>query len=693
MINVITQPRTIKEVIDLLNTAYIDGSTFENLKMLVAIMEDEAHIKSILNKLTKPELSRFTGYLSSSDKKERFVSSAYDNLIGHLNYSRSISYSPTDETYQQARKRVFNAQTLEGFEAYKAKLKADKEAKEKALNNPQTLEEFRLYIDRKGFDSLTEEQKANYDELKANLEKKIQERTEAKNKEIQPISVNVSMELKHSRHTKKNIPLFVVVMSERVSKDKYFELNGRAKKLGGYYSSYTKEGAIAGFTFENEQNAIDFMSIDKPIVKTTEEPKETESKTDEVYSKLIEKAEKMIAKGEEELNRDRQANTHRRATMAQNAENQALATINFGKTLKSIAEAIKEGNIKYLGKINTITELETLNSILATAKYRHLQADKLNSREEYKYSSRTAEFVKVPYPQIYKSALSDMNKISDYTGKRQAGKRIIAKLERLRDNYDCIVLSSQSDIEDLRTILKNSNITDKWIVERYKKYLTEYDRIARLGLDNIYSLRSAIRELIMIKTGNKVNPELLRIQKLRELERKFIGAKISGFFPTPEELSSEIVELASIQEGNTILEPNGGLGHLAEAIQQQHPNNKIKCIEVINGLCEVLEAKGFDTECMDFLQHTEKYDRIVMNPPFENHQDIDHVLHAYSLLNEGGRLVAIMANNKAQSNKKCTDFMEFIESKGGEMYTNQDGAFKTSFRPTGVSTITIVIDK
>ena len=31
-----------------------------------------------------------------------------------------------------------------------------------------------------------------------------------------------------------------------------------------------------------------------------------------------------------------------------------------------------------------------------------------------------------------------------------------------------------------------------------------------------------------------------------------------------------------------------------------------------------------------------------MNPPFTHHQDIDHVRHAYDLLDAGGVLVAIM---------------------------------------------------
>jgi uncharacterized ParB-like nuclease family protein len=83
-----------------------------------------------------------------------------------------------------------------------------------------------------------------------------------------------------------------------------------------------------------------------------------------------------------------------------------------------------------------------------------------------------------------------------------------------------------------------------------------------------------------------------------------------------------------------------------------------------------------------------------MNPPFENDQDIDHVRHAYSLLKPGGRLVAIMANNKERSSrKKRQQFLEFIEEAGGYYEKNSEGAFQSAFKPTGVNTITLALDK
>jgi 16S rRNA G1207 methylase RsmC len=45
------------------------------------------------------------------------------------------------------------------------------------------------------------------------------------------------------------------------------------------------------------------------------------------------------------------------------------------------------------------------------------------------------------------------------------------------------------------------------------------------------------------------------------------------------------------------------------------------------------------------------FDKIVMNPPFENGADIKHILRARELLIPGGRLVAICANGPRQQAK------------------------------------------
>lgn len=120
-------------------------------------------------------------------------------------------------------------------------------------------------------------------------------------------------------------------------------------------------------------------------------------------------------------------------------------------------------------------------------------------------------------------------------------------------------------------------------------------------------------------------------------------------------------------------------------------------MEIYQPLAEALELKGFSTVNADFLmcagiEPDVRPDKIIMNPPFENLQDIDHVLHAWELLKPGGRISAIMANNKHRDTDKVKNFMEFVD-RYGTYEENPAGSFASAFRPTGVNTITVILDK
>lgn len=61
-------------------------------------------------------------------------------------------------------------------------------------------------------------------------------------------------------HTKKGHPIFIAKLTEKVDKLTHNELLSHAKKLGGYYSSYSRSGAIPGFTFKSEKAAKQFIA-------------------------------------------------------------------------------------------------------------------------------------------------------------------------------------------------------------------------------------------------------------------------------------------------------------------------------------------------------------------------------------------------------------------------------------------------
>jgi phospholipid N-methyltransferase len=175
----------------------------------------------------------------------------------------------------------------------------------------------------------------------------------------------------------------------------------------------------------------------------------------------------------------------------------------------------------------------------------------------------------------------------------------------------------------------------------------------------------------------------------------------TGYFPTPPALVARMIELAEIEDSHTILEPSAGQGHISDAICSDvsiFPNN-INVCEVLPENIKVLESKGyhnrgdlFEYASLCFLENI-TFDRILMNPPFEKQADIDHVTTAFTLLREGGILVAIMSSSVMfRENKKITVFRESILNKYGVLVEdNPEGSFKES--GTMVNTVMIKLVK
>jgi hypothetical protein len=181
-----------------------------------------------------------------------------------------------------------------------------------------------------------------------------------------------------------------------------------------------------------------------------------------------------------------------------------------------------------------------------------------------------------------------------------------------------------------------------------------------------------------------------RQQKITQLTATARFANIPGHFPTPKALAEDMAIAADIQPGMTVLEPSAGWGNIVDAIEANGVRPDV--IEVNLQLRDILELKGYKVVGSDFLEHQGKYDRIVMNPPFEKGQDITHVKHAYDLLKPGGRLVSIMSEGVFfRSDKQATAFRNWLEENGGLSEKLPEGSFKES--GTGTTTRLVTIDK
>lgn len=184
-------------------------------------------------------------------------------------------------------------------------------------------------------------------------------------------------------------------------------------------------------------------------------------------------------------------------------------------------------------------------------------------------------------------------------------------------------------------------------------------------------------------------------QEADTLQRKITAlqfAKIPGYFPTPAPLIQRMLDAANLSEGARVLEPSAGSGAIADALRDA--GHRVECIERHASLCEILAAKGHSVIRGDFLEigTAGQFDGVVMNPPFENGQDLQHVRRALDSVKHGGVLVAIMgAGVTFRSDSKYADFRSWAENLGGTFEPIEAGAFKES--GTGVASVMLTIEK
>lgn len=124
--------------------------------------------------------------------------------------------------------------------------------------------------------------------------------------------------------------------------------------------------------------------------------------------------------------------------------------------------------------------------------------------------------------------------------------------------------------------------------------------------------------------------------------------KLQAFF-TPDDLAARVVETASV-EGHIVLEPSAGEGALADACMDAGAKG-VRCIEINGDHVKRLHKKGYagvlHCDFLSLIKPTEKFSRIVMNPPFTKGQDMKHVMAATKWLSNNAKLVSIICGSMA----------------------------------------------
>ena len=124
-------------------------------------------------------------------------------------------------------------------------------------------------------------------------------------------------------------------------------------------------------------------------------------------------------------------------------------------------------------------------------------------------------------------------------------------------------------------------------------------------------------------------------------------------FFTPEDVAFEMASFLMAYPPDRVLEPSAGDGALVKKVLfpgMVHNGLDITCVECDADLCDKLSELPVNVLCGDFLLMDDlgTFDRIIMNPPYDRGLDIKHILHARTMLEPGGRLVALCGNGPRQ---------------------------------------------
>gem|GEM_PF-2292827 len=669
-------------------------------------LESETQLKEELSKFSKDELIKYANSytIRPSDKKDSIISHIYNDIIAFFalgSYSWSYGQGKYDgiiskvNNFTQKNLDDFAVEVAKEREEYKKRLEAFK----KALSNPETLQEYQTFIKYNGKSKLSPEQMAIYDELIGVTTKERQAKEIEQKAVISQVNVsdNVDFNIYETKHTKTGQSLYVVKLSERVSKETYNDLNSKAKKLGGWYSSYTKDGAIAGFQFKDREYAEKFVSLKQGNVSNIEKIEEKqEQKAEKRASKLRENAEAIIERVDKELSKDRQTNTARRASMANSIESRLNGEKAIAKTMINLANAIESGETKFLDLVRTKAQIEQLNNIVQNANYNYLRK-KYKSYSEYeahKYDPITADCIEYisPYRTFFPLIFVENWKRAIDKNENKSGLKLISnKLKKYlsRTKEQDYQIRDKYEMEDFLEFA--SKIEDSWDNSQIKEFAKDHNRLKSLGVESNEMLRALLREFIQYRGG------VQEVDKVKTLERGLAGKKVGiDFFPTPPSVCSEMVEMAEITDGMDVLEPSAGNGNIADAIKSI---TGVVCdvCEVSSELRAILEAKGYNVVDFDFLSYNEKkYDRIIMNPPFSNRMDGEHIQHAYSLLKPNGRIVAIAGEGIFfGSDKKAVAFRDWLDATNSDVQKLPEKTFtdKSLYATTGANARLIVINK
>ena len=158
---------------------------------------------------------------------------------------------------------------------------------------------------------------------------------------------------------------------------------------------------------------------------------------------------------------------------------------------------------------------------------------------------------------------------------------------------------------------------------------------------------------------------------------------------TPAELAERMAALAGVGPGARALEPSAGRGAIARVLAGL--GAEVHCVELDRDLAGTLAAEGLSVDCASFTwkRPDPTFDVAVMNPPFGESRDFEHIRHAVRFLRPGGRVVSTLSRATAEhgafrawlegGNRARPQEMTAYDRETEEPWHEEPGAFGPAF--------------
>ncbi len=157
---------------------------------------------------------------------------------------------------------------------------------------------------------------------------------------------------------------------------------------------------------------------------------------------------------------------------------------------------------------------------------------------------------------------------------------------------------------------------------------------------------------------------------LKRLSRKPIITKKSldmNYFPTPEFISYLMVKLAVINLNDRLLEPSAGAGCISKIFPEENEVVLVEPSIALSSLIPKRASQEIKNQSFESFSIIEKFDKIIMNPPFGSHgrKAVSHFKKACLHLKKNGIVVILAPSNiDVEMQIKTTSFnSEFKVSK------------------------------